>query len=585
MAADDTTEQERHERKERRRQKREKERRQDNEKGKEEGNEREATGGETQEAVAATEDCDEKATRNHAKAERSREKREKAEKKERKKKKSKKDKKEKPERQRETLSEPPHQSEDQLTSGINTTNTSTAKEATSTPTQGHRKRSSSGSGTGGQDAAAYRAQCSARGSKEMAQAASTSVAAAATPALRKYRFQNSLTESLEEFNALLCEPLFTAAAHVFVLLNKVDVFTRKCAAKCTIKGCFPTFTGADADPSEAVAFITQLFVARVNSTERPFKFKVLSGSCIDDVEVILQEIQSTATATVAPVRPASAPSKITSLKLKTVESKKLKLQSGVFDTKGRRPTMEDRHLVVDSLLGLPFKQGLSLYAVFDGHGGTEAATVASEVFAAKLASDTSLLCGDVGGGLRGAFLSTDATVLERCPRSGSTAVVALIAGRTLFVANVGDSECVVGRRDGHAAVVAEVLSVKHTPTDPAEKARITANGGSVFLGRIFGTLAVSRAFGDPEFKRRAQQFVTAEPYVVARPLSRADSFVLLACDGLWERWQYQEAAEYVQANRELARSPADVARALCEEAVRRGSLDNITVILIFFTWK
>lgn len=76
----------------------------------------------------------------------------------------------------------------------------------------------------------------------------------------------------------------------------------------------------------------------------------------------------------------------------------------------------------------------------------------------------------------------------------------------------------------------ELLSKKHVPSDPEEKLRITTNGGSVVFGRIFGTLAVSRAFGDREYKLK-HSFVTCDPHVVIRPLTRKDSFLILACDG------------------------------------------------------
>lgn len=40
-----------------------------------------------------------------------------------------------------------------------------------------------------------------------------------------------------------------------------------------------------------------------------------------------------------------------------------------------------------------------------------------------------------------------------------------------------------------------LLSEKHLPTNAAERTRIEQMGGFVFKGRVFGQLAVSRAFG------------------------------------------------------------------------------------------
>jgi len=45
-----------------------------------------------------------------------------------------------------------------------------------------------------------------------------------------------------------------------------------------------------------------------------------------------------------------------------------------------------------------------------------------------------------------------------------------------------------------------VMSYKHVPTDENEKLRISAAGGLVVFGRLFGSLAVSRSFGDRDYK-------------------------------------------------------------------------------------
>lgn len=69
-----------------------------------------------------------------------------------------------------------------------------------------------------------------------------------------------------------------------------------------------------------------------------------------------------------------------------------------------------------------------------------------------------------------------------------------------------------------------------------EKARIVAAGGFVDYGRVNGNLALSRALGDFEFKRKADlspedQIVTAYPDVSEHSFTQDDEFVVLACDG------------------------------------------------------
>lgn len=80
--------------------------------------------------------------------------------------------------------------------------------------------------------------------------------------------------------------------------------------------------------------------------------------------------------------------------------------------------------------------------------------------------------------------------------SGCTAVVALLNGRDLYVANAGDSRCVVCR-NGKAID----MSLDHKPEDEEESARIIKAGGRVTLdGRVNGGLNLSRAIGDHAYK-------------------------------------------------------------------------------------
>ncbi len=66
--------------------------------------------------------------------------------------------------------------------------------------------------------------------------------------------------------------------------------------------------------------------------------------------------------------------------------------------------------------------------------------------------------------------------------SGTTACVALIKSETLFVANAGDSRCVLCR-DGKAVD----MSMDHKPEDDEERERIEKAGGKITGdGRVNG---------------------------------------------------------------------------------------------------
>lgn len=80
--------------------------------------------------------------------------------------------------------------------------------------------------------------------------------------------------------------------------------------------------------------------------------------------------------------------------------------------------------------------------------------------------------------------------------SGCTAVVALLAGNELYVANAGDSRCVICRNG-----TAVDMSLDHKPEDEEELERIQKAGGRVTMdGRVNGGLNLSRAIGDHAYK-------------------------------------------------------------------------------------
>ena len=87
---------------------------------------------------------------------------------------------------------------------------------------------------------------------------------------------------------------------------------------------------------------------------------------------------------------------------------------------------------------------------------------------------------------------------------------------------------------------------------------------------------MTRAFGDFSIKPP----VTASPTVTAVPLTALDEFVIIACDGLWDVVSDAEAVAIV-----VGLGDGDAAKgaeALTAEAVRRGSQDNITCMVVMF---
>jgi len=260
--------------------------------------------------------------------------------------------------------------------------------------------------------------------------------------------------------------------------------------------------------------------------------------------------------------------------------------------------MEDVHVVYDNfkevfpdLLGKDTENDYSFYAIYDGHGGREAAEKVEIHLHKCIVEDPAFAEGRIEEAERSGYFKADEIMMEEAKvegwGSGAVVVTAILIGNKLYIANAGDSEIILGRRllsgSGHRS---KVLSYKHRPTNPDEKARIEAEGGLVFRDRLYGTLAVSRALGDFEFKKPKSEgnFVSVEPALNTFSLKTVDEFVILACDGLWDKVSYEDAVNIVSAKRAEGLSVTEIAQELVGEAVRRDSMDNVSAVVVFFNW-
>ncbi len=181
--------------------------------------------------------------------------------------------------------------------------------------------------------------------------------------------------------------------------------------------------------------------------------------------------------------------------------------------------------------------------VYDGHGGDSAALHAAAAlhlhFERALAETDD---DDAHIGFTHAYAQTDAQLREQRAMSvGATAVTAYLdsTGRTLTVANAGDSRAVLGDSNGDALR----LSVDHRPDYAAEKNRVRQAGAFICGGRVNGCLAVSRALGDHCMKSA----VISTPYTITLPLAPVHEFLILACDGLWDVVEDVQATKLVNA--------------------------------------
>ncbi|CAD7937099.1 unnamed protein product [Amoebophrya sp. A120] len=261
---------------------------------------------------------------------------------------------------------------------------------------------------------------------------------------------------------------------------------------------------------------------------------------------------------------------------------------------GFRPAMEDAFIIKDNFGGDP---SWSYYGCYDGHGGKAVVdyTLAHlhEIFLQEL-QHVHFAHSQIRGVFERSFQTIDTQLrhLGCAWHCGTTCTVGLIYTppsppgqgnqqqppiRTLFIGNVGDSRAsLVNSTSG-----GERLTVDHKASDPAEHARVTAEGGVISRGRVGGQLMLTRALGDFAFKTSG---VTCKPYYAQRELKPDDVCVCLATDGLWDVLDEDDVARIVLASKHNSGKGDKLRRVasnLCDVAKNRGSADNITTCVVF----
>ena len=278
------------------------------------------------------------------------------------------------------------------------------------------------------------------------------------------------------------------------------------------------------------------------------------------------------------------------------------------EMQGWRMTMEDARI---SWLHQDAQE--AHFGVFDGHGGSEVAKFVERHFTNELLANPNYRSGQFEQALKECFLRMDTllqmpdgqkeliriqrnlpddykiTVSSAESMAGCTAVVALVKNGQLFVANAGDSRCVLAKNRQ-----AVPMSFDHKPDLQEERKRIMEAGGSVEEGRVMGNINLSRSIGDFEYKRSPglppeRQMITAFPDVKVEPLSRDADFLVLACDGIWDMVSNEECVNFVYQGLDEGKSLSQIVeslldRCLAPDIATHGGLgcDNMTCTIVRF---
>ena len=178
----------------------------------------------------------------------------------------------------------------------------------------------------------------------------------------------------------------------------------------------------------------------------------------------------------------------------------------------------------------------------------------------------------------------------------------LVRHDRVVAANVGDSRAILVRDNKAIELTSDHRPVGSCKTGRQEMDRVVRAGGWSVGGRVCGILAVSRAFGDYEFKGGrfdlledlseeplAKKATLAEPPVVPTPAvfecarePERDQWLVVASDGLWDTVNSTQCATFIK--QETKKNPdvsADqLADALVKRAIRFRTQDNVAVVVV-----
>ncbi|XP_069827880.1 protein phosphatase 1D [Dendropsophus ebraccatus] len=274
---------------------------------------------------------------------------------------------------------------------------------------------------------------------------------------------------------------------------------------------------------------------------------------------------------------------------------------------------------------------VGFFAVFDGHGGREAAHFARDHlwgFIRKQKGFMSREPEEVCAAIRKGFIACHHAMWKKLPEwpktmtglpstSGTTASVLIIRGNKMYVAHVGDSGVVFGLQNNSKETLKSVeVTQDHKPELPRERERIERLGGSVInksgVNRVVWKrprlthngpvrrstvidqipfLAVARALGDLwSYDFYSGEFVVSpEPDTSVHTIDpQTLKYIIIGSDGLWNMVSAQDAVSLCQEqekpyiNGECGQTLAKmlVTRALSQWRQRMLRADNTSAIVI-----
>ena len=244
---------------------------------------------------------------------------------------------------------------------------------------------------------------------------------------------------------------------------------------------------------------------------------------------------------------------------------------GIFST---GPKNEDR---------VVFQKGRNIFAgVYDGHGGKltsnfikqNIVNIYSNIQTNSITERLALTYKKLESDLYNYYKS-----IQGKDMSGSTACSVMVTPTTIYVANTGDSRCILSK-EGKAIA----LTIDHKPNNSVEYKRIQDNNekNAVSYTGVYriGGLAVSRVFGDFYIKDRYKSVIYNPDIFVAKRNEYQD-FLVIASDGLYDVMSNQEIVNFIHEQFKTTFNLNTVAKKLVYYSIyTKNTMDDVSVIII-----
>jgi len=282
---------------------------------------------------------------------------------------------------------------------------------------------------------------------------------------------------------------------------------------------------------------------------------------------------------------------------------------GAWSSKGKRKSQEDAfvlHEIHDTK-----ERSVLVAGVMDGHGGLAASTMVSSELPSLLSNELIINRRSVPNALEEAWERVCKMYQEQCtdpdlcvadydPRLGAlmanTGSEDLVAGTTasvmaldektgkLTVLNCGDSRTMVVNSQGRV----QFTTKDHTPQ--TEDKRL-CEGIQAGLNYSLPKCRMSRwclTVGDYEYSVgrslegpfATSKGIVSDPDVTTIPI-KCGEILVSASDGLWEVMDSDEVAIDINKMRAQGMTAKDTARTLCSMAIKKGTSDNVSTVVIF----